>query len=229
MWKLTPSLTQVVQPPSVQRLMNKLQLHGRKMNIHLTTMDRRAVLTYAVTGLEVSCVEGCHFFRLPEVFTQKTIPAHSSNFPKQADVDRRPHLKVLTLPDLNAGIQLLFGTSVLKAMEPMEVIRSVYDVPYAVRTLRRTINEPLKEGDTLTKNKAIVTVSTNRISVAKLDDLWRQPFRYDFPESKPEEELTMSREDQFLERRVSTKMVEGRYCIGLPLKNSKVCVPNTPL
>lgn len=144
--------------------MNKLQLHRRKMNIHLTTMDRRAVLTYAVTGLEVSCVEGCHFVRLPEVFTQKTIPAHSSNIPKQADVDRRPHLKVLTLPDLNAGIQLLFGTSVLKAMEAMKVIRSVYDVPYAVRTLlRQAINGPLKEGDTLTKNKAIVTFNKQNI------------------------------------------------------------------
>ena len=46
-----------------------------------------------------------------------------------------------------------------------------------------TINGPLREGDILTKKKATVAVSSSRISVAKLDDLWCQHFRYDFPES----------------------------------------------
>lgn len=38
----------------------------------------------------------------------------------------------------------------------------------------------------------------------------------------------MSREDlQFMESVTqSAKMVEGHYCIGLPLKNNKVCMPN---
>lgn len=66
------------------------------------------------------------------------------------------------------------------------------DGPYAVRTtLGWTVNGPLREGNCETTKEGLSYVASNRISVAKLDKLWNQQFKYDFPESNQEEQLEM--------------------------------------
>lgn len=86
--------------------------------------SKRAVSTYAVTGLEVSSVD----IQLTEVFSQRAVPAHRSNIPKQANVDRWPHLKWLKIPELDVGIKLLIGMSMDKSdHKSEEVITSVDD------------------------------------------------------------------------------------------------------
>ncbi|KAI2651225.1 Replicase polyprotein 1a [Labeo rohita] len=53
-------------------------------------------------------------------------------------------LQTVHLPEIEAGIELLIGTNVPKALEPLEVIRSVNDGPYAIRTmLGWTVNGPV--------------------------------------------------------------------------------------
>ncbi|XP_077073702.1 uncharacterized protein LOC143724510 [Siphateles boraxobius] len=71
-------------------------------------------------------------------------------------------------------------------------------------------------------------VQMNRISVARLEDLWTQQFKYDFPENAQGEQLEMSKEDQLFMDRVSksAKLVNGHYSVGLPLKNKDVKMPN---
>lgn len=72
------------------------------------------------------------------------MPVYRSNIPTEKDLRMWPHLKHLALPQINAGIDLLIGTNIPKAMEPLEVIRSMNDGPYAIRTvLGRTVNGPL--------------------------------------------------------------------------------------
>lgn len=62
----------------------------------------------------------------------------------------------------------------------------------------------------------------------KLDDLWQQQFKNDFPESSTEEQAGLSREDQrFLELvNSSVKQVDGHYQLSLPLRTKDVSMPN---
>ncbi len=71
-------------------------------------------------------------------------------------------------------------------------------------------------------------VMANRISVVSLDNLIQQQMSYDFPECKHAEKLEMSIEDrQFMESvSQSIKLVDGHYCIDLPLKKKDVAFPN---
>lgn len=68
-------------------------------------------------------------------------------------------------------------------MEPWEVVNSVNDGPYAVRTrLGWTVNGPLKESVANQQKGKKYKVTANRISITRLDDLWQQQFKLDFPE-----------------------------------------------
>ena len=59
-------------------------------------------------------------------------------------MDKWPYLKDINLPNIDAEVELLMGSDVLKALEPQEVKRSEDGGPYAVRTLLGwTINGPL--------------------------------------------------------------------------------------
>lgn len=213
-----------------ERLMNELNLSRKKMDILLTIMgQQKMVSSHLVTGLEVSSLENCNFIELQEVFSQKAIPADKRNIPLQADVDKWPYLKQVQIPYIDAEIGLLIGTNVPRAMEPEEVIHSIDDGPYAVKTsLGWTVNGPLRDGNRRAARSKAVTITSNRISVAKLDDLWKQQLKYDFPECNQEEQLEMSREDlQFMDSVThSARLVNGHYCIGLPLKNKGIQMPN---
>ena len=72
------------------------------------------------------------------------MPVHKGNIPHQKDIKQWPHLKTVHLSDIDSGIELLIGSDVLKALEPLDIIQSVGDGPYAVRTmLGWTVNGPL--------------------------------------------------------------------------------------
>lgn len=212
------------------KLVNDLHLQGKNVNILLTTMgEQKAVSCKAVPDLEVSSLEGDDFIELTEVFSQKDIPVSKENIPTQEDVDKWPHLQGVRIPSINADVGLLIGTNVVKALEPQEVIRSVKDGPYAVRTaLGWTVNGPLRENIRGRTNHGYPQIKMNRISVARLEELWTQQFKCDFPENAQGEQLEMSKEDQLFIDRVSksTKLVNGHYSIGLPLKNKDVNMPN---
>ncbi|KAK0142198.1 hypothetical protein N1851_020135 [Merluccius polli] len=212
------------------KLANDLHLQGKNVNILLTTMgEQKAVSCKAVPDLEVSSLEGDDFIGLTEVFAQKVIPVSKENIPTQDDVDKWPHLQGVRIPSINADVGLLIGTDVAKALEPQEVIRSIKDGPYAVRTaLGWTVNGPLRENIGSRTKHGCPQIKINRISVARLEELWAQQFKCDFPENAQSEHLEMSKEDQLFMDRVSesAKLVNGHYSIGLPLKNNDVKMPN---
>lgn len=107
-----------------------------------------------------------------------------------------PYLKTVHLPEIEAGIELLIGTNVPKASESLEVIRSVNDGPYAIRTiLGWTVNGPLfKDGENIIVS-AQPKVTVNRISMVNLEDVWQQQFKIDFPECSQDEQTAYSKED----------------------------------
>lgn len=210
-------------------LLHRLHLTGRRTNILLRTMGQeRVVNSYVVPELEVAALHGESFIDLPRAYTQKSMPVYQSNIPTERDLRMWPHLKHLTLPQINAGIDLLIGTNISKAMEPLEVIHSVNDGPYAIRTaLGWTVNGPLTGGNS-GQTIGCESVTVNRVSVIKLDELWQQQFKNDFPETAMDEQPGLSREDQkFLELvNRSVKHLDGHYQIGLPWREPEASMPD---
>lgn len=70
-------------------------------------------------------------------------------------------------------------------------------------------------------------VTTNRISVAKLEELWQLQFKQDFPDAGQNEDIEMSKDDhQFIDMvSQSSKLVDGHYSVCLPVKNKSLCMP----
>lgn len=170
---------------ATESLINELNMNGHNTSILLRTMGRESVVnTCIVNGLEISSLDSEHFIQLSEVYTQKLIPVTKDNIPRQEDVDSWPHLKDVKLPVVQANIGLLIGANVPRAMEPLEVVKSVDNGPYAVRTiLGWTINGPLRGGRGSKEADVWTKVTVNRISVARLDELWQLQFKQDFPDA----------------------------------------------
>ncbi|XP_034530056.1 uncharacterized protein LOC117805434 [Notolabrus celidotus] len=210
-------------------LMNRLNITGRKTDILLRTMGQEKVVgSNIVADLEVAGFGADSFIELPEMFTQKCMPVHQGNIPRQEDLVRWPHLEHLKIAEIDSGVDLLIGTNVPRALEPWEVVRSVNGGPYAVKTmLGWTVNGPLRE-ECITDNCVEYDVTVNRISVAKLDELWEQQTKTDFPECAQDEQLGLSREDRHFMESVSesARLVDGHYSIGLPLKQGDLKMPN---
>lgn len=61
----------------------------------------------------------------------------------------------------------------------------------------------------------------------KLDELWEQQFKTDFPERVSVNQEPAKEDQQFLDLvSKSVKLVNGHYCIGLPLKEKEICTPD---
>lgn len=123
---------------------------------------------------------------------------------------------------------MLIRTNVPRAMEPLEVIRSENNGPYAIRTLLGwTVNGPMTvNSEEADHSEQPVTV--NHVSIVNLGDLWEQQFKMDFPESVVEEKVGLSREDlRFIDVVTrSAKHINGHYQVALPLKNPNISMPN---
>ncbi|XP_053270268.1 uncharacterized protein LOC128427193 [Pleuronectes platessa] len=186
--------------------MNKLNLQGRKSNILLRTMGQRKVVeTSIVSGLEVTGLHGTDFCDLPCVYTQKTMPVHKGNIPHQNDINQWHHLKNIHLPELDCEIELLIGSDVPKALEPLQVIRSVGDGPYAVKTmLGWTVNGPLvRKEDERKPDEAVERLAEQK---RRQDEEERK--RIEEEKVKREEERRLRKQEEALERLAEEKRQE---------------------
>ncbi len=72
------------------------------------------------------------------------------------------------------------------------------------------------------------SVTANRISVTKLEELLVAQYNHDFDEKSSEDDFKMSREDQrfmeIMDQSISTE--NGHYCIDLPFRKNDVIMPN---
>lgn len=123
-------------------LMDKLGLPGRKTRIPLRTMGQQKIVDSCVTShLEVAGLNSDSYCETPRLFVHQKVPIDRSNIPWQQDLDKWPHLRKVCLPEIEADVEILIGTNVLTALEPLEVVRSMDGGPYAVNTvLGWTIN-----------------------------------------------------------------------------------------
>lgn len=63
------------------------------------------------------------------------MPVTTSYLISEREQEKWPYLKEVKIPHFTHDVDLLIGTNGSKLMEPWEVINSLEDGPYAVRTL----------------------------------------------------------------------------------------------
>ena len=168
--------------------MQRLNIAGRRTSFLLQTMGQeRVVPAYSLSSLEVSGLENNLFYRLPEVLTQKKMPVSPDNIVKEEDLAKWPFLSEVKIPSLMANVDLLIGSNAPRMLEPWEVVNSQGEGPYAIRTaLGWVINGPV-HGNGSSLEVKHPSVSVNRISVSRLEQMLSDQYNYDFNERATEE------------------------------------------
>ena len=183
--------------------------------------------TFVIPNLEDSDICGKNTLALPPVFTQYRLPVSRKDVITLDDIKRWPHLHDIDLNVMDCEVGLLIGVNVPKAMEPWDVIPSVDNGPFAVRTLLGwVINGPLDLSSNDENNNACVSV--NRIEATKLEEQIRNQFNYKFSEKTIDDIHEPSRDDKKFLDLVSKSICfkDGHYEIGLPFKSNDVRLPN---
>ena len=212
-----------------ERLMRQLNMDSIQTHIFLRTMGQaHTVKTHVLTGLEVAGYDDNRFLDLPEVYTQQTMPVTRNNIATEKDLRRWPYLRKIKVPELEVGVDLLIGTNASKLLEPWEIINSCNDGPYAVRTLLGwVVNGPLKGSGSDTGKNGCPTVTVNRISIDKVEQLLITQYNQDFNERSCDDTL-ISREDMrfhhIMEKTI--RLENNHYCVDLPFKDDDVIMPN---
>ena len=172
-------------------------------------------------------MEGNTYLDLPKVYTQNKIPVSKENIITKADLGRWPYLSGIHLKEIEAGIELLIGTDVPRAMEPWNIINSQKNGPYAVQTLLGWVVTGPLGVDGTAGHAGPVAVSMNRISVVELNDLLIRQYNQDFSENRYEEKNEMSVEDkQFMKiASSSASLKNGHYHLPLPFRNKDKVMP----
>ena len=211
-----------------EKLMTELNTSGKKVKVLLKTMGQeKPVPSYRISGMEVVTLKGSAFLKLPDVFSQMSIPVTKDNIPTDEDLRKWPYLKEVELEPINASIGLLIGANAPRVLEPWRVINSEGNGPFAVKTLLGwVINGPLGHSEDSDMNNCH-PARVNRIAIASLEELLTQQYNQDFAEQHYEQK-EMSVEDKRFMNIVSDSAVlkDGHYYLKLPFREPDVTMPN---
>ncbi|KAL7827058.1 hypothetical protein SRHO_G00327760 [Serrasalmus rhombeus] len=188
--------------------------------------QEKPVTTYRVLDLEVVDRDGKNFIQLPFVYTQDVIPVSKENVISSKDLEKWPYLRNVDIKEIDADVELLIGVNTPKAMEPWEIINSIGNGPYAVRTmLGWIVNGPLGSMGDVTNHHV---VTTNRISVSEIEELLIKQYNQEFPETHYTEKREMSLDDKKFMKILTEQVTyeNSHYYLPLPFRNDNVMMPN---
>lgn len=150
-----------------EELMKKMNVTGKRTPFFLHTMGHEAVVpAFCLTGFEVAGLEDHTFYPLPDVFTQKKMPVTLNNMITLEQLSKWPHLSEVNIPTIKADVGMLIGTNMPVLVEPLEVIPSNGNGPYATRTVLGWVVSGPMNG-----NAGTVESVVNGISFCKLEDI----------------------------------------------------------
>jgi hypothetical protein len=119
-----------------ESLLRKLNNEGRKTKLSLTTMlGEGAPVECSVLELEVFDLDHQNRVDLPNVYSTKSLPIRPECIARQEDINRWPHLKGITIAQIDADIGLLVGSDVPEMLQPIEVRTRKNGGPFATKTL----------------------------------------------------------------------------------------------
>ena len=119
-------------------LLTNLKAGGNKTSITIKTLSgEKEVISKAITGLEVSEINSDEWIQLPKCFSQNELPVASEEIATPERVAKWKYLnrikdELCTSDEIEVGI--LIGANCPKALEPIKVISSQDNGPYAVKS-----------------------------------------------------------------------------------------------
>ncbi len=200
-----------------ETLLKQLKISGSATNLSLTTIQGENVpVQCSLVSLEVSDLNATNHVDLPAVYSRPSLPISPDAIGKEEDVHRWPHLKGLSLPEIDSEIGLLIGSDVPEALQPIEVRPSENGGPFATRTVFGwVLNGPLG------RNKSKIATANFVQSSDALERQFHDFCNREFNDSNYEVEPSMSQNDKkalkIMEN--SIKLHNGHYMIALPWKD----------
>ena len=199
-----------------EALKTQLGLEGNATKFSLTTMAKEnKEIESRVVSLEIYDLEENVFLELPTVFTMPMMPVSPYDIPKQADVDRWPHLQDIRLSHINAEGGLLIGNDNIKVLEPKEIRNGKNGGPYAVRThFEWAINGPLGREQRCESARSSNFIKTDVELIQQFESFTNREFN----DTVDEGNLGFSQDDHKAldAMKASVQLKEGHYEIALP-------------
>ena len=213
-----------------------------------TLTDEQQQSTVVVNNLSITSVNGDKSIRLPKVYTQDLLPFDVSEIPSREALDRWPHLRCLIseIPDVDKDVPigLLIGVDCPLALQPHDVIHSVDNGPFAIRTaLGWCISGPKQRHDEQ-MDTAVMSCNHVRISdqivqttESGLKEMVLQMYEADFNEPTSEMKCVsverknisaLSQDDRkFLDiMNNESRFVNGHHHLPLPFRLQDIHMPN---
>ncbi|XP_078384177.1 uncharacterized protein LOC144666660 [Oculina patagonica] len=151
-----------------ERLANKLELEGERLNFTLTGMTGSTQMESRVVDLTVMSMDESVVVELPSVKTVAQMPISPSCIPKKEDLACWPHLRGIDIPEVgNREVLLLIGLKEKPSLFlPLEFKAGAIDEPIAIRySLGWTVIGPMGE------RKEDEHCSVNFVRVTSADDM----------------------------------------------------------
>jgi hypothetical protein len=219
-------------------LMADLQVAGTDVMLKLRTMHgQSSIKTTAIQGLVVMDWKGQNPIQLPTTYSRAEIPVSSHHIPRPEILMKWPHLQDVArqipkyMTDLHIG--LLLGSNCPLALEPLRIIPSRADGPFAA-LLRHgwTVNGPQQislDSNVITCNRIVVQELESATEIISPEAVLRM-FELDFndrPGMTPDERSHSQEDKRFLAKaNEGINLKDGHYEIPLPFRNSDVVMPN---
>jgi hypothetical protein len=202
-------------------LVHRLGLVGRKTKLSLTTLEKSNSMSECeIVDMEVYDIHENVCFDLPTVFTRSTLPVSTNDIPTQQDIENQPHLQHITIPYIEAPVDLLIGNDNAHVIQPTEIIQSDGKGPYAVKTaFGWAINGPL--GSFHYRSQKANFIKVKNPDEDKLSIRFQEFCNMEFNDLRQADtQCSMSQDDkkalEIMEN--SIQWINGHYQLGLPWK-----------
>ena len=237
----------------LERLLKKFGIKGRKTSINIKTLNGEVTSKSSViNGLKVADSRNSSedWLEFSDTYTKQYLPVGKEDVATPSKLKKWGHLESIfdeINEDDNISVGLLIGENCMKAPEPIDVIPSKNNRPYAIKTrLGWCIVGPVngtrsrqgihcnriavKQADTKDVGKHYFQTKTS-VEENDVRDMLTRLYNLEFIEADPTErklEASMSREDQKFMKILQggTQLINGHYQVPLPFRDLCVNLPN---
>ena len=210
-------------------LLRDLDVKGLRRTFDITTVTDSSKITGTEASIKVSAVDGQDILDIDHICSLPSLPINPNSIPEESVTKRWPHLKDVTLPQIeNKDVRLLIGSDVPEAFWNLEERRGKAKQPYAVRTpLGWSIMGPVDSSSSCnTEGKNVNLLKSDRQMHEQLKKIWAEGF-----ENAWDDQTSSSIEDKRAIKIANDtiRLVDGHYQVGLPWKQADVQLPNNRL
>ena len=134
-----------------EELAAKLEVHGERSTMFLTTLEEEAVpIVTCYVSLEVTDLKERYKARLSRVATKAALNISANTLVTNDEIHKWKHLRGIKLPEVDKlQIQLLIGQDYGSLFFPEKTVEGKFGEPYAVKTIFGwTIHGPLSRNST---------------------------------------------------------------------------------